>query len=131
MTEFEKCLIIRNIIMRRAAEVMVYTNWSDSFAKKYITEIPKDVVIKYDEDKPNEDKLFPINPHLLTSKEMDDLQFGLWSDESKLRLIPLWLFLFIDPDIEVISINGNNVKAESMDNDNRFGMLAYGIIPVN
>lgn len=63
---------------------------------------------------------------------MIDLGFGLWSEESSIYLFPLWLFPFISDDIKTVDISGNSLilKKEDMDNDQRFGCVAYGIVPV-
>lgn len=37
---------------------------------------------------------------------MTDLGFGKWSEESTIRLIPLWLFPFLAEEIETECIDG-------------------------
>lgn len=58
------------------------------------------------------------------------LGFRKWSDEENLYLIPLYLFPIIPIGLEVKSILGNIVVNDgtNIDNDNRAGLLAYGII---
>ena len=61
---------------------------------------------------------------------MDDLGFGRWSEDNPMRLIPLWLYKFLPDEIESESISGKSVrKTADMDNDSRYGCLAYGICP--
>lgn len=125
MTTFEKCKIIRNFILRRAAEVMVYTNWSAEFAASEIKSIPKDLVRGAGEDFSN------LNPADLTAEEMKELDFGVWSKDQPFRLIPLWLLPFLAEDLYVCDFEGNfkRVRKSELDNDNRFGCIAFGVLP--
>ena len=121
MTTYEKCQAVRRAIVNRAAEVMNYTNWSDELAAKQIREISEVLA----------DKIGKINIAELTAPQMDDLGFGRWSKDNLMRLIPLWLFKFLPDEIESECIDGTKavLKTAEMDNDNRFGCLAYGIWP--
>lgn len=122
-TSFEKLEYIRNIIAKRAAEVFTYKNWSDDFAAKYIREIP-DILTN------SELELKDIDISVLTERECDLLGFGSWSKDNPMKLIPLWTLPFLPEKIKCSSISGNVVIDKSnIDNDNRFGYLAYGIIP--
>ena len=123
MTTYEKCQAVRRAIVNRAAEVMNYTNWSDELAAKQIREISEVLA----------DKIGKINIAELTAPQMDDLGFGRWSKDNPMRLIPLWLFKFLPDEIESECIDGTKavLKTAEMDNDNRFGCLAYGIWPYN
>ena len=63
----------------------------------------------------------------------DDLaKIGLspW-DESGLMLIPVWLLPFIASGTKVTSIGGEDAVygEDDIDNDTRFGCLAYGVFP--
>jgi hypothetical protein len=123
MTTFEKCQVVRRIIMNRTAEVMSYTNWEDDFAVRQIREIPADLL----EQSP---ELGGIQPSELTDAECDNLGFSLWSKENPIRLIPLWLLPFLADEIKTTSISGTDVfRKADMDDDNRFGCLAYGVLP--
>lgn len=120
MTNYEKCRALRQCILNRAAEVMNYTNWSNDFAAKQIKETHNSL----------SEQIGEIDIGDLTSAQMDDLGFGRWSDENQMRLIPLWLFQFLPEIIESKCINGKSMlKKSDMDTDNRFGFLAYGIMP--
>jgi hypothetical protein len=122
-TTYEMCQRIRRLIVARAAEVMAYENWSDGFATRQIREIP-DVVRRMD-------GFVPVLPHELTSEQMDDLGFGLWSKENPIRLIPLWLLPFLADEFPAGSIDGDSgvMRRDELDNDHRFGCLAYGVTP--
>ena len=126
MNTFEKCKTIRGILMTRAAKVMAYKSWGDDFAAKQIRSAPEEI-----EKMKGGKELFGIQPAELTEDEMTDLGFGKWSEESTMRLIPLWLFPFLAEEIETECIDGEKklTKKSEMDNDNRFGCLAYGVIP--
>jgi len=126
MTTYEKCKGIRRIIINRAAEIMAYDSWSNDFCAKKIKEIPS--VLK-DE---NGNLINDIQPSDLTEEEMKDLGFGKFSEESQDMLIPLWLFPFLAEEITTQCIDGSiKIKKSEMDNDNRFGCLAYGVYPKN
>ena len=118
MNTYEKCQQIRRFILNRAGEVYNYTNWDDEFAAKQIREIPSKT----------EDK---IDVSDLTATEMDDLGFGKWAKEDPMFLIPLWLFPFLPDKIEAGCIDGEKkvYNKSEMDNDHRFGCLAYGVMP--
>lgn len=123
MTTFEKCEIIRKLIINRAAEVIAYTNWSDNFATNQLRELPEKLLSQ----RPD---LNQIQPSELTANECRNLGFGRWSDENPMYLIPLWLFPFLADNIKTTCIDGSQcIHKNEMDNDNRFGCLAYGIIP--
>jgi hypothetical protein len=66
----------------------------------------------------------------LSEEQMVELGFGLWNEETRLFLIPLWLFPFLPDDTQAESISGEHIaKKYKMDTDNRFGCLAYGVRP--
>ena len=58
------------------------------------------------------------------------LGFAFWEEDSNLMLIPGYLYQFIPAGLELYSISGEKKQYESyndLDNDCRFGCLAYGI----
>lgn len=123
MTTFEKCIAIRRVIINRSAEVMCYSTWSDEFAVKSIREIPAMLL----EQSP---ELLSVQPCELTNSECDSLEFGRWEEGNPMRLIPLWLLPFLAEEINVSCIDGGVVYGKSqMDDDHRYGSLAYGIVP--
>lgn len=116
------------MLINRAAEVMAYANWGDDFAAKQIRNFPSELA-----DQETGKNYFGIQPAEMTDKQLEELGFGRWSDETPMRLIPLWLFPFLAEDIEIECIDGEKMttKKSEMDNDNRFGCLAYGVIPAD
>ena len=58
------------------------------------------------------------------------LGFGKWEEDSGLMLIPGYLYQFIPAGLELYSSSGEKKQYQSyqdLDNDCRFGCLAYGI----
>lgn len=75
----------------------------------------------------------------LTANEAQSLGFGIWDEETNLHLIPFYLYDFLEYGQELESISGD-VKTVTpeykdvdsngyIDNDYRFGYLAYGFRP--
>ena len=118
MTDIEMARGIRRFILNKAAEVMSYTNWSPEFAAAWIRDIPETVR--------NMSEFAFINVANLWGDELEELGFGNWSTEDPLWLIPLWIVPFLDPNMEVVAINGEKCKLSDADNDTRGGRLAYG-----
>ena len=80
------------------------------------------------------DKDIPITVECfqtLTIKEAKTIGFCKWSDDNpKLMLIPGYLYNFLPKGLCVLSIDGESkiIGEETIDNDTRFGCLAWGII---
>jgi hypothetical protein len=126
MNTYEKCQAIRQMIMNRAAEVMAYESWGDDFAAKQIRKFPEELA-----EHKNGGDYFGIQPAKMNDAQLQELGFGRWSEGNLMRLIPLWLMPFLADEIETECIDGKKklTKKSEMDNDNRFGCLAYGVIP--
>ncbi len=119
MKEYEKCRAIRNYMVTRIAEIINY-DWGAEFSYEQAKEVPDKIVDSYG----------TVDITQLTDEQMEELGFGKWSDKTPIRLIPLWLYPFLPEEIEIQSIGGESkLKKEDMDNDHRFGCLAYGIKP--
>jgi len=126
ISTFEKCNTIRRRLLNRAAEVMVY-NWGDEFSTKYLKELPEDIY-----SLKNGIEYFNLKLDDLTKQEMIELGFCTVQEKPDLMLIPLWLFPFLDKNIETESIDGVKFSKKSdLDLDNRFGCLPHGIISKN
>lgn len=65
----------------------------------------------------------------LTIEDCEDLYFRKWDEESDIYLIPLYLLPILPIGIEVTCISGKTIiyDGTNIDNDNRAGLLAYGI----
>ena len=79
-----------------------------------------------------------LNKHYIPAEEWKKLRipqaktlgFQFWEEDSNLMLIPGYLYQFIPAGLDLYCISGEKVQYESyedLDNDCRFGCLAYGI----
>lgn len=105
----------------RVAETVQYSSWSDEFCRKEIKEA---------HDKLVEELKKHINFKTITRKEAVELRFGRWSNDTpNLYLIPLRLLPVIPVGTELTSISGEKIiyNGSNVDNDIRFGCIAYGI----
>ena len=122
-TTFEVAKIIRQIIVNAAADGMNYLSWTPKMITKMLRGLPEEI---------RKNAFFsPIDPTDLTEKEMIEIGFRKWEEENPMYLIPLWLFPFLQEEINAECINGEKriFKKSEMDIDTRFGLLAYGVIP--
>lgn len=109
-------------LANRVSETTQYENWSDEFCRKEIKKASQKFV---DE----------MQKHLdwdnLTEDDCKELRFGKWDEESGIYLIPLYLFPIIPIGLKVYSISGDEIVNDgtNLDNDTRFGCVAYGIKP--
>ena len=104
----------------RVAETVQYTSWSDEFCRKEVRQATMDFVSelrKY------------IDFSKLTREEAVALRFGQWEEGSDLYLIPLYLLPIVPVGTELTCISGESVVYDgtNIDNDVRFGCIAYGI----
>lgn len=104
----------------RVAETVQYTSWSDEFCRKEVRQATMDFVSelrKY------------IDFSKLTREEAVALRFGQWEEGSDLYLIPLYLLPIVPVGIELTCISGKTVVYDgtNIDNDIRFGCIAWGI----
>lgn len=106
MTTFEKIKQIRHAVLTSAAESAIY-GWDAEFAAKNVRQ-------SFEFLKEN---IGTVDPKKLTKKQMDELFFGTWRKESDSRLIPLWLFPFLENP--------------PSDNDHRFGYLFESVEPAD
>jgi len=119
VSEFEVARRIRSLVLQHAGESMVYKSWGHTLAANNMTELPERINTTVDVSG-------------FTKEQFDQLGFGTWDEDTPVRLIPLWLFPFIADGVEYTTIGGDKItKREQMDNDHRFGCLAFGILPAN
>lgn len=121
MTTYQKAKSIRSFIINKAAEAMCYESWTPEYCTTNIREIPAKALEKFG----------PLNIELLTESQMKELGFGKWDEKSQGNLIPLWLFPFLLEEIVTECIDGEKsiLKKSEMDDDHRFGYLAYSVLP--
>lgn len=122
-TTFQICQMILLATATRAAEPIAYQSWGDSFTVKNIRDLPGRLYASPDFE--------PVDPNDLTLEEMKNLGFCKWSDDSKMMLIPLYLFPYLKEGVRVTSISGDEYFffRESADNDHRMGLLSFGALP--
>lgn len=106
--------------VNRVAETVEYEAWSDEFCR--------DVNRRTHERFTDELRKY-IDLSKLTREEAIELRFMRWDEESDLYLIPLYLLSFIPIGTKLTSIGGETViyDGTNIDNDIRFGCLAWGI----
>lgn len=123
MTTYELCRHIRRIIVNKAAGVMLYNqSWG-------AVSCMDEIALAAEKIKKMEDYR-DLQLAELTLTEMTELGFGRWSEESTGRLIPGWMFPFLPNEIKTSCMDGSAVLRKSeMDNDTRFGCLAYSVTP--
>lgn len=121
--EIINCL---HFLANAVAETVVYApHWGSEFCHKQIKEAY---------NKATAELRNHIDFNNLTDEECRALRFNLWSEDTPLRLIPIWLIDIIPAGTTLISISGEKVVfngKENFDTDTRFGCIAYGIIPVD
>lgn len=133
------------------AETVQYTSWSDEFCRKEITkntdifinELKKYIDFNNLSDEECRELRFG---RFMSNEEIDDeikdiknnnklseiekhKRIKLRNNIRDIRLIPLYLLPILPIGTEVISIGGEVIKYDgnNIDNDIRFGCLAYGI----
>lgn len=118
---YQKCIMIRNYLCRKASEVIVYKNWSAEFSTENLREA-EGIILK---------EIGTVNIAELTEEQMKELGFGKFSEGDPSYLIPLYLFPYLPEEIITRDLNGHVrvLKKSEMDNDHRCGLLAYGIFP--
>lgn len=105
--------------VNRLSEMVVYKEWNNTTRTMCVEETFSTFYKSLEKN-----KLIDFNN--LTVEEVKELRFGKWI--AGLWLFPLWLVPLIPEGLEVTTISGETVKYnKSMDNDVRFGCVAYGI----
>lgn len=107
--------------VNKVAETVQYTEWSDEMAR-------------HENRKYMEMMLEELKRHIdwnnLTREEALELRFKLWDEEQPdLYLIPLYLLPIVPFGTELTSITGDKIlyNGHNVDNDVRFGCVAFGI----
>lgn len=119
-----KMFILQNFLARQLSGKLNYLDnkhWQEKQIKgNDILELTKDFTISVDDF------------NSLTVDQAKCLGFNKWSDEFKdLYLIPSYLWRFIPVGLDVRDFYNNPVLYDDfsqLDNDERFGCLAFGII---
>lgn len=132
---FRNAQDVRDTLIKRMAMGAIYKSWPNDFAgeklREAVTDAKRDVAT--------------ISVMGFTNAQCRDLGFGLWDEESGIRLLPVWLYPFLHNGDVLTSIGGETVIVRDgydnidnfsrdgarhyINNNCRFGCLAYGIVP--
>ena len=115
-TSYENALSYRQVLVTSAAQCVEY-NWSADFIKSRM-EAGRAYASRY-----------TVDPEELTEEELKLLGCRVWDNtqEDKLYLLPLWLLACLPKTVNLMDISGHKVtQKDKIDNDERYGMLAYG-----
>jgi len=124
LTTFEKCNAIKRTLLRAVAESTMYESWDDNYKLKNILEVPE-IISKWEEKYGS----FKIDPNEMSKEELEKLEFSEWDEASNLMLIPIWLYPYLADNLKTTTIDGSKHTTKSeINNDHRFGSLAYGVI---
>lgn len=106
-----------------AAQGAAYESWSDEFARKEVREIWTDTR-KY--GTPSGRRVTVSELLAMTNDERYGLGFRNWDDG--FALVPLWAFNYIANGEVLTSISGDTKTkgVDEIDNDVRFGCIAWG-----
>lgn len=128
MTRVEKIKRIQELLANQAGTHLAYgKSWGADFCKSELEGLRDQII----------EKLGRVSLDGLTKEEADSLDFGKWDEADALRLAPIWLYPFLCPGDALCSIGGETVVVGEdytnrdadgyIDNDQRFGYLAYGV----
>lgn len=118
---FTEVQLLQKRLFRHMSESATYDSWSADFARSNVTDFINE-----------ERKTKAIDPNVFTKAEAVALGFGNW--DGKLLVAPLWMHRFLKEGIQLKSINEEVVTVtydeqgkSNIDNDHRFGCIAYGV----
>ncbi|QNR22972.1 hypothetical protein [Croceimicrobium hydrocarbonivorans] len=115
---FEKCKIIREFILNESIEALLYAHGQPEHWFERISKIPS-LVQESEGD-------FSIDPNDLSREERIDLGFKDLSNP-EICLIPVWLYPFLAPEFNWVSIKGKRGTKKPRDIDSRLGHLGFGV----
>lgn len=130
---FQQLSVLRAAMLNTLASVWMNRGaWSKEYREKTLN----DLMVKALNQDDQQPSFYPGGVDLgqLDEDELKALGFKLWSESFPgLRLIPLWVLPALPPSGTVYSTQGGRVdySPESpLDDDDRFGFLAYGVMPL-
>jgi hypothetical protein len=132
LTDYQKAHRVRECMLYAMAAPLVYKSWSQETATRNA------------QDYLSHAAGTRVNINNLSVAELDSLGFGLWSSDTDdpacgLRVMPLWLYPYLETGQSVTFIDGvstfvhddypDDNSPNYIDCDNRFGCVAFGVIP--
>lgn len=118
--------ILRTVLLSlasSAAQSAAYDKWSDDFSRKEIKREWAD--LEGSLRKPSGKRLTISDLQALSQGDLD--QYGFLRFNKHLRVIPLYIWNYIQDNEPLISISGEKVKKNAeLDLDVRAGCVAYG-----
>lgn len=124
ITTYDICHYIRKRMLSLIGNVLVYGNTDAMQVYEDICTLKQHIECV--------DGYFPPDPNNLTDDEAQELGFGKWSDDSDLRLIPVYLVPFMPPQFSGRHIDEDKdttIVMSAVDTDSRFGCVSFGVIP--
>lgn len=123
MKQIEIAKQIRNHTLTAAASVIQYKEWGDEFSVKFMRKTVNEIK--------ESEEYASIDPSKFTKEECDELGFGLWNEQG-LRVIPLWLLPYLCDEFQGACISDDDgtvrpIGLNEIDNDHRYGCIAYGV----
>lgn len=128
LSTYKTCKVIRYVMLKRAGEC-ICSNFENDHTNKDILEI-----VSLIRGSGGNESIEPINPNDLTERQMIELGFRVGWDNSKIMLIPIWIFPFVVDDFVCCSTDDNIQrphKRTEMSVKNFGGWMDYGILPKN
>lgn len=127
---FQLAKNVKNYMIDELAKYLTY-QWPADFIYSEMDELKKKIA-----------KEIPfIDFACMNTSQLRELGFKRWDDRSEFLLIPLWAYTMLKTGTELHCISGEAIKVADgyqdncsenyIDNDQRFGCLAYGIKPVS
>ncbi len=130
---FKQLSTLRMAMLRVLGETWAFQEeWSEAFRQKELESL-RERAARQDKEK---GCFYPggVNLAELDEEELTVLGFLPWSQEYPgMRLIPIWVLPALPPCGTVYTIEGRRVDYSPdapLDKDCRFGMLAYGVLPL-
>jgi hypothetical protein len=132
---YQMALKIQRALLTRFSELFCY-GWDNSYKWKQLNET-KDYIIE---------NIGKINFTNFSSEQLLSLGFGIFSKKDNLHLIPLYFYPFLESEQYIECIDGTSIivcdgyqlagSEENknygyIDNDHRFGLIAYGFKPTS
>lgn len=111
-------------LVNRLSELNTY-NWGANYKEREL----KDAFDTFYKSLQKESNNHLVDLSRMTVETAKEMGLRKWDDNSDLYLFPLWFMPLIPIGTEVTAINGEKIiyDGTNLDNDIRFGCIAYGI----